>query len=806
VGKLSISGERIMVDSVGRKPTTTNTGGSLSGPDLQAASFSRQGVVDRSGIFRGEAAARGAEGISGAIRGLGQFALDVDEGIAKANLEKDILDEFDLATETRQEGFNEEQRSRFEDASVDLNVAERKKEFIDDELGAKESVDALAPEFADITNRLKKAERSGAMSLDEFEIRTREALRRAIAKRPGLIGELTAHAEATLNLSGARERLRLHDKLVAADAQEDTARRDRAIKQLDKANLPFDFNTPTDQLELQLNTFRQQEVAWEEGKRLREAKDTMSQEEGLSLLRQHGRFTGVGSYNEFSQEVTGLFSPEMKASDLTNAKLQVNQILTMKRAEINEMGRKASITNTPEFKDFRDNWLGSMENLAKTLETASNGEEAANIAKNQMSVIQNQWQRQVQQGGFNPEMARVANLMSPWVQNASLFQRQPHMQDSFTPMFENLLLGAVNSPSLSRSLESTDGQTSDMANMLDSALKGSVPEDITNPGNKVATDFEKMVNSAVEVIDNNIGKAPGTAFKAMTDIIHKIGDPSNRKHLENATDATKAQLVELGVKQASVLEPDRNRFLNSAREQGVTIRPRVLPNGTLQFFTNGDTPKDRELLKQFNNRFGRKYNDLIKFKSTLFGMSVPQASDLLADIYSGGSVEDVRNAIDTRRQKLNRAPEGVTELIKSEEGFRENAYLDQAGVPTIGYGFTTLNGQPVKLGDTISRDQAERELETQIQNHSSFKDKLNTSLTEEQMAALASFEFNLGPAIWDQSGKDIINAVNKGELETAAEIMLRHNKVRDPSTGELKENRGLIKRREREAKMLLGEA
>lgn len=641
-----------MVDQVGRKPGVTTTGGALSAPDLSGASFSREGVVSREGLFRGEAAARGLEGIAGAIEGIGQFALDVDEGIAKAALEKDLLDELDLAKDTRQEDFDERQAASFKEASIDLRTAEQKQELLKEDLGEGGSIEAMAPEFADITARLKKAERRGVMSVDEFEIRTRDALRKAIAKRPGLINELTRHAEATLGLSAATERLRLHDKLVAEQNQVDTSRRDRVIKQLDKANLAFNFDAPLEQLEIQLNTHRQQNVAWEEGKKLREMKDTMSQEEGLSLLRDHGRFVGIGAYNEFSEEVTQLFQPGMAARDLTNAKLQLNSIIARKTAEMNEMGRKGFMTNTPEFKDWRENWIGAMENLSKTLETAANGDEAANIIKNQMTTIQGQWQRRVYDAGFNPEMARVANLMTPWMEQSSLFKRQAHLQEKFTPMFESLLIGAVNSPTMGRVLDSTDGTTSDLANILDSALKGSVPGDVNAPGNRVATDFEKMVDSAVQVIDNNIGKNPQLAFKSMTDTIRKIGDPTNRKHLENTTSQTKAMLVDLGVKQASALEPDRNRFLSKAREQGVTIRPRTLPNGTLQFFTEGDTPKDREMLRQFNQKFGNKYNDLIRFKSTLFGMSVPQAADLLSDVYSGGSVEDLRNAIDTRRKEL----------------------------------------------------------------------------------------------------------------------------------------------------------
>lgn len=642
-----------MAESIGRKPTTTTTGGALSGPDIQAASFSREGVVDRSGIFRGEAAARGLEGIAGGIQGIGQFALDIDEGIAKANLERDLLDELDFAKETREEDFPERQRERFEQASVDLKVAEQKRDLLKEDLGEGGAIEALAPEFSDITNRLERAKRSGRMSVDEFEIRTREALRRAIAKRPGLINELTRHAEATLNLSGARERLKFQDQILASEGQEEAARRDRVIKQLDKANLPFNFDAPTERLENQLNTFRQQEIAWDEGKRLREAKETMSQEEGLSLLEQHGRFVGAGAFNEFSQQVSSMFTPGMSATDLTNRKAEAIALLAQKRAEINELGRKSKTTNTQEFKDFRDNWMGAMENLAKTLQGAASGEDAANIAKNVSAVIQGEWQRRVFDTGITPELTRLATAMHPLMQGESLLARQEAVQDNVAQMWESLVLGAVNAPALSRTGQTNiNGVDSDLAVMLGYGVQGYVPKDAANPGNTAPNDFEKMVESAAEVIDRDITRNPTAAFKTMTDTIKTLSDPKVRENLNNATDATKNALVEIGLKQASALEPDRNRFLNSAREQGVIIRPRTLPNGSLQFFTEGDTPKDREILKQFNSKFTKKYNDLIKFKSTLFGMSVPQAADLLSDVYSGGSVEELKNVIDSRRKEL----------------------------------------------------------------------------------------------------------------------------------------------------------
>ena len=48
-------------------------------------------------------------------------------------------------------------------------------------------------------------------------------------------------------------------------------------------------------------------------------------------------------------------------------------------------------------------------------------------------------------------------------------------------------------------------------------------------------------------------------------------------------------------------------------------------------------------------------------------------------------------------------PQCGIDLIKSLEGCRTEAYLDQAGIPTIGYGHTL----GVKLGDTCSQFQAD---------------------------------------------------------------------------------------------------
>jgi len=142
-------------------------------------------------------------------------------------------------------------------------------------------------------------------------------------------------------------------------------------------------------------------------------------------------------------------------------------------------------------------------------------------------------------------------------------------------------------------------------------------------------------------------------------------------------------------------------------------------------------------------------------------------------------------------------------FIKSEEGFRSEAYLDSAGVPTIGYWATKIDGQPVKMGDSITKARAEEIFQADIDRHSNFKNKVTASLTPSQQTALSSFEFNLWPNIWDGQWKEIINLVNNWNLKEAAALMEKFNKARDPETWELRVLRGLTNRRKKEARLLL---
>lgn len=86
-------------------------------------------------------------------------------------------------------------------------------------------------------------------------------------------------------------------------------------------------------------------------------------------------------------------------------------------------------------------------------------------------------------------------------------------------------------------------------------------------------------------------------------------------------------------------------------------------------------------------------------------------------------------------------------LIIRAEGFRGDAYLCSAGVPTIGYGSIRYQDRdPVRLGDTISRDDAEALLTHYIatQIDPMVPRLIPRPLTQPQWDAFASFLYNFG--------------------------------------------------------------
>ena len=130
------------------------------------------------------------------------------------------------------------------------------------------------------------------------------------------------------------------------------------------------------------------------------------------------------------------------------------------------------------------------------------------------------------------------------------------------------------------------------------------------------------------------------------------------------------------------------------------------------------------------------------------------------------------------------------DIVKEAEGLRLSAYLCPAGIPTIGYGHT----KGVKLGDTCTKEQAEKWLENDFFTaKQEVKAVVKVPLRENQLDALASFVFNLGVRKLTQS--TLLKKLNAGDYSGAAAEFDKW-----VFAGKVKLN-GLIKRRAKERKL-----
>jgi len=103
-------------------------------------------------------------------------------------------------------------------------------------------------------------------------------------------------------------------------------------------------------------------------------------------------------------------------------------------------------------------------------------------------------------------------------------------------------------------------------------------------------------------------------------------------------------------------------------------------------------------------------------------------------------------------------------LTEQFEGCRLDAYQDQVGVWTIGYGHT---GSDVYSGLTITQDQAQDLLAQDVSSAAACVNNVVTiELSQDEFDALVDFVFNLGAGAF--RGSTLLRDLNSGDTAAAA--------------------------------------
>jgi len=141
------------------------------------------------------------------------------------------------------------------------------------------------------------------------------------------------------------------------------------------------------------------------------------------------------------------------------------------------------------------------------------------------------------------------------------------------------------------------------------------------------------------------------------------------------------------------------------------------------------------------------------------------------------------------------SPAGIA-AIKRHEGLRLHAYLDSAGVATVGHGHTG-NVQP---GQHISEAEAEQLLRDDLaQAEAAVNNGVRVPVTQEQYDAMVSLAFNIGGSAFGKS--TLLQKLNEGDIHEAANEFLRWDKITVNGAKEVLP--GLTSRRRAERAMFL---
>jgi lysozyme len=146
-----------------------------------------------------------------------------------------------------------------------------------------------------------------------------------------------------------------------------------------------------------------------------------------------------------------------------------------------------------------------------------------------------------------------------------------------------------------------------------------------------------------------------------------------------------------------------------------------------------------------------------------------------------------------RPAKNRLSPTGL-ERLRVRESFRARAYDDGVGNKTIGYGHMIRRGESFAGGITEAKARELFEHDVSSIAHRAL-DSVTVPLTQNQVDALGSFIFNVGPGNFARS---VLPALNARDFERAKTQITRFTKGRNQRSGQLKALRGLTQRRREE--------
>ena len=185
----------------------------------------------------------------------------------------------------------------------------------------------------------------------------------------------------------------------------------------------------------------------------------------------------------------------------------------------------------------------------------------------------------------------------------------------------------------------------------------------------------------------------------------------------------------------------------------------------------------------------------LKYKVQTKSIDTPEKADVANFEYPGKQMKPVLPLEVPASSVSNQ----MLDFIKKFEGFYPKAYYDQAGILTVGYGFTKDDIPNLKPSYRMTREEADAFLEKRLAEYYTqiVYNNITHSVTPNQLTALTSLAYNIGEDEFKKS--TVLKKFNAGDLEGSASSFHSWRNI----NGERSE--GLALRRKEESTLFLSQ-
>jgi lysozyme len=651
-----------------------------------------------------------------------------------------------------------------------------------------EELQRIEPALAEKLKQLYKAKEQGHINYRQFELQYKKEIRTAINENPGYTQALTNHASDVLWAAGIREIKDPAIELAQAQAANEKLVLNYRMDQAKKYNINLearkihDENYWREEIEPLISysaTHQNKLQAILDGKKIADAtKHATSVErnkESVGLLSA-GRNTIRDLSKVLHDALTEVKTPAQEATALSDYYTTVEQGLVPLHQHFLDSGH--SYEQASSMIEGLRKYARTVEKAYRNVKKGKTTQEEFDAELHFDSAVLTAFDLL----GMGKEFRSIAEKVNTAEKDA-LIKSRPELAKQFIQYdrLKAMLIDPASRSFLVENMREFEDKTA-AAHMLATFIKSGNFEtfqDVSNVYNQVYKNTSNPMmtrEDRVKMRDDYINTSMN-----LPDNAHKFLSAETK---QNYTEMLDDQM-------------DSVMYFVENSKKNYNYNNKFDENGLTLTVVNDNGEVDTQKTKIARDVFGVRINEAISVYSKITGKSMEESARAVIGRYSNalGITLPEQQSQGGSRDML------TSDFLKKKEGFREKAYPDAMGW-AVGYGFTKINGVPVKEGDTITREEAEEELVRQTEAHSQFKKKITVNLTPNQEDALGSFEYNLGSGIWNTTaGKRIISLINSGDLNEAAEIMRRHDKSRNPKTGQLEVNPGLVKRREEESKM-----